>query len=149
MYVCIYICIYVYTFIYIYIYVYMHSHTHPHTRTHTQDLLLSAHRLAMRLPHSPLALAPLLPRDLAMARAAEEIRALTNWGGRAGEAMLGAAAQLSRAAQGDVKMGELGEGSTVENIPFVHADGSVGFRHVGGGGYGFGDWHPSTPRLAR
>jgi len=42
----------------------------------TDDLLISAARLARRVPHSPLALAPLLPRDEAMAG---------RWGGESGD----------------------------------------------------------------
>ena len=115
---------------------------------HSNDLLLSAARLAQRLPHPPLAVAPLRPRDEALAVAAAELRALTSWGGRAGRALLDAAARLSEAARGDAAAGALGAGETVSLLPFVHSDGSVGFREVAGGGSGFGDWGPHVGRLA-
>ena len=116
----------------------------------TEDILLSATRIALAAPHPPLALAPLLPRDEAMAVASAELRLLTSWGEKAGRAMLDAAQRLSVARQEtEGSSGKLHPAEGVVMYPYVLADGSIGFRNVEGGGFGFGDWHSSTNRMAR
>jgi hypothetical protein len=84
-----------------------------------EELLLGAARLALRLPHPPLALAPLPSRSDAMACAAAQMRALVAWGGRARRAMEEAALKLSDAARGDPALGRLGPADQVSLFPYV------------------------------
>jgi hypothetical protein len=115
----------------------------------SNDLLLSAARLALRHPHPPLALAPLLPRDAAIAAAAGELRVLRLWSQHAGCALADAAERLAVTLRGDVKKGMLASGRRVTLLPYKHADGSVGFKDIAGGGYGFGECGPEASRMTR